>query len=391
VRPVGSLRTGPTAAENEHLAIAIDSNGTLTLTDKSSGQTFTDLLLWQDRSEIGDGWFHGHTLNDEQILSSASRAQVALMHEGPELVTFRVGVTLDIPTRYDGHAETRSQQRRPLEIVSSVTLRRGAKVVEIETTLNNIAQDHRLQLLLPTDATNARTFFAHHPYDFVERSIALDAETYDWQEMEIAEKPFLHAQAVGDDTRGLAFISGGGLHEGGVMDDQRRTMQVTLLRSFRKTIATGGEHDGLEQGELRLCYALMPYAGALLRAEIMHVVARLQTRVLTRQTGARPSGFPALAGDTPRHGLLEVDGELVVSAIKARESGGGFIVRLWNPTDGTQTSTLRVDMPFSSVRVLKLNEEVDASLALPNVEGNKVSVQAGPHRIVTLGIEVLTP
>ena len=77
VRAWGTLRTGPTAAENSRLAIAIEPNGTLTLTDKTTQQTYTQLLTFEDRSEIGDGWFHGHSLNDEQILSSASTAQIS--------------------------------------------------------------------------------------------------------------------------------------------------------------------------------------------------------------------------------------------------------------------------------------------------------------------------
>jgi alpha-mannosidase len=388
VRTVGSLRTGPTAAENEHLAIAIDNNGTLTVTDKASQQTYTDLLLFEDRSEIGDGWYHSHSANDEQVLSSAGRAQVAVVHEGPEIVTFRVDVTLDVPAHYDWHREARSAERVELKLSHFISLRRDAQTVDVETIVHNSVQDHRLRLLLPTDATAAETFFAHHPFDFVERSIKLDESTHDWQEDEVAEKPFLHAQAVGDGNRGLAFLSNSGLHEGGVMDDKRRTLQVTLLRSFRKTIATGGESDGLEQGEIRYQYALLPYSGELPRQQIVQEVNRLQTKVLLRQSGLRPSGFPPLTGTAAEDSLLRVEGDLLVSAIKPGEQGDELVIRFWNPSGNSARGSVHFKNAPKSARALKLNEAPDTTAASPVLDTQTMHIEAAPHRIVTIGVKI---
>ncbi len=379
VRVMGTLRTGPTAAENAHLALAIESNGTLTLTDKASRQTWTGLLLLEDRSDVGDGWFHCATLNDEQVLSAASPAQVSVVHEGPELVTFRVEVALSLPKRAG------AKERASLVVSSSVTLRQGSRVVEVETVVNNTIEDHRLRVLFPTDAAGAKTYLAQEPFDFVERRIALDRSTADWQEAEISEKPFLHAQAVGVGKRGLAFLSAGGLHEGGVRDDARRTMQVTLLRSFRQTVGTSGESDGLERGEVRHRYALMPYSGELPRARVCEEVAKLQAGVFTRQTGARPSGFPEMNGKAPAtRGFLELaHGQLVLSAIKPAEDGKGLVVRLWNPTGKKRRDTLRFWKKPASAETLRLDETGGKRLA---VKGAEMAIEAGPHRIVTVRV-----
>ncbi|NUN93352.1 MAG: hypothetical protein HUU04_06190 [Verrucomicrobiae bacterium] len=379
VRAVGTLRTGPTSAENEHLAIALEANGTLTLTDKASGETWKDLLLLEDRSEAGDGWFHSSSLNDEQVLSSAGPARVSAIHEGPELTAFRVEATLSLPKRHG------AEERAPLVVSHTVTLRRGRRVVEVETLVNNTIEDHRLRVLFPTDAAAAKTWFAQEPFDFVERKIALDASTANWQEAEVSEKPFLHAQAVGWGKRGLAFLSAGGLHEGGVRDDTRRTMQVTLLRAFRQTVGTSGERDGLEQGEIRLRYALMPYSGELPRAAICDEIARLQSGVYTRQTGARPSGFPAMKGTAPAtRGFLELArGTLVVSAIKPAEEGEGLVIRLWNPTGTTQKDALKFWRKPVAAERTRLDETHGERLA---VDGAIVRIAAAPHRIVTVRV-----
>ena len=391
VRAWGSLRTGPTTAENEHLSIAVEPTGSLTLTDKVTGQTYTNLLMFEDRSEIGDGWFHGHSLNDEQILSFTGKAQVSVIHDGPDIVAFRSTITLNVPARYDFGKEVPLDQLVDLVITSRISLRRGARVVDVETIVDNTAEDHRLRLLLPTDAHDATTWIAHHPFDMVERSIALDGQTAHWQEAEIAEKPFLGLQAVGSGQRGLAFLSAGGLHEGGVMDDLRRTMHITLLRSFRRTVSTGGESDGLEKGRIVYRYSLLPYAGRLPTQAALIELAKLQAGLLTRQTGKRPSGYPNLKGkSTPNQSFLQLQqGNLVLSALKPAEAGRAMILRVWNPTAEPQTETLRFSSAVASASALKLNESPDPAAKAPTFVGSTLTLQASPHQILTVEVNLI--
>lgn len=389
VRRAGSLRTGPASAQNESLSLQIEPNGTLTLTDKIRGETYRDLLTFVDRSEIGDGWFHVSSLNDEQILSTASSARVAIVHDGPEMVTFRVTITMMVGARYDRAAERQSGHLVPLTITSLISLRRDARVVDIETQVDNVAEDHRLRLLLPVDCPEAQTYVAHQPFDFVERRIALDSSTSVWQEMELSEKPFLGLQAVGAGSRGLAFLSAAGLHEGGVDDDLRRTMHVTLLRSYRKTVSTGGETDGLEKGTITYRYSLMPFGGELPRIEALHELARLQCGVITRQTGKRPSGYPEMQGNakSTRQFIECRSRNLAVSAIKTPENGPGILLRLWNPHDDTRTEEIVFWRDVVNAETVLLNEEPDLNAAPPQIYGASVSIEAPAHRIVTLRVQ----
>ena len=393
VRTCGSLRTGPASAANDALALTVEPNGTLTLLDKATGEVYRDLLTFEDRSEVGDGWFHGHSINDEQWLSTASPAQVSVVHDGPELVTFRSTVTLQVPARYDTASERPADTRIALAVSNVITLRRGARVVDVETTVENTAEDHRLQVLFPTDMPSARTYLAHQPYDFVVRPIALDARTADWQEMDQVEKPFLGLQSVGAGRRGLAFISAGGLHEGGVRDDARRTLQVTLLRSTRKTVGTGGEPDGLQRGRLTYRFALLPFRGTLPRLAALTELARLQAGLSTRQTGKRSSGFPPMAGaGAPTRGFVELrSGRLVLAALKPPEQGDGIVLRLWNPSGSTAQETIRFWKPVASAEPLRLSEDADPAAPQPAIRGPTVTVRAPAHRIVTLRIRFHQP
>lgn len=386
IRTMGSLRTSPTTAENEHLIVEVQPNGTIALTDKSTGEKYTDLLIFEDRSEIGDGWFHTQTVTDEIALSTACPAQVSVVNDGPEAVTFRIAVKMNIPKCYDWLLEKRSDIRIDMQIVSLVTLRRGAKTVEVETKVENNALDHRLRLLMPTDV-KAKTYLAHHPFDFVERKIELDPTTVNGQEIEVAEKPFLGIQSVGAGKRGLAFLSAGGLHEGGITDDKRRTMLVTLFRAFRRVVASNYDPDGQEQGLITYRYALMPFAGTLPRIEALNILDALQAGIITRQTGGCSSGYPAMKGkDKPVKSFIDcTSNKLIISTIKPRESGGGMVVRLWNPMPVKAKETIAFWKNIKKAERLMLSEE-PADGTKPIVQGNKVGVEAGPHEIVTIGI-----
>jgi len=390
VRSFGSLRTGPVSAENEYLAIQIADNGTLILKDKATGEVYKDLLLFEDCSEIGDGWFHSKSTNGIDVLSSACQANVSVLHDGPEMVTFRIAVHLPVAERYDWHKERPSDRNVELLLTSEISLRRGAQIVEITTTLDNCAEDHRLQLLLPTDITEAMTYQAHTAFDIVDRTIALDASSHDWQEAEIAETPFESLQAVGHGNRGLAFLSAGGLHEGGIRNDKRRTMQVTLLRSFRRTVGTEGEQDGLELGTIIYRYALMPYRGKLPAVEALNRAMSLQSGLLTRQTGERPSGYPSLKNTgNPTHSFLTLEGDLVLSTLKPFNFGSGImILRLWNPAGNKASGKITFSRPVASAIMMGLNEAPLAESKKPEVEENAVTVLVNHHQIITLSVKL---
>jgi Alpha-mannosidase len=392
VRSHGSLRTGPLSAANEFLEIRPGPGGTLALRDKRSGEEYRDLFQLEDRSETGDGWFHVHSPNDTLILSGLSEAQAEVVHDGPSLVGFRARVQLRLPSRYDGHRQTPLEHRTPLEVQIDYILRAGAPAVDVDVRVGNTCRDHRLRLLLPTDCPEASTYLAHQAFDFVERPVPIDPQTADWQESEIAEKPFLDIQAVQAGQRGLALLSAGGVHEGGVADDRRRTMHFTLLRAFRQTIATGGEEGGQELGVRRFRFRLLPFSGRFPRSEALAQLARLQTGIFTRQTGPRPSGFPPMEGNQPAtRGFLEaLTGTLPVSAIKAPESGPGLVVRLWNPHPHEARETLRFHRPVTAVSPLDLAERPAASCRAEIRNRHEVTITAAPHAIVTVRVELDT-
>jgi len=387
-RTMQTMKTSMTTAENEFLGLEINNNGTINITDKLTGEVYSDLLLLGDSVETGDGWFHVSSVNDELYITSAAFADVAIITDGPLQLTYRISVEMNIPKNYNEMEEVRSKETKKQIVNHYVTLRKGAKVIDIETKFTNVIEDHQLKLYLPTDV-NAKSYFAHHPFDLVERKIELDYKNQNWQEAEISEKPFLDMQAIGDGkNRGIAFLSEAGLHEGGVIDDSRRTMQVVFLRSYRRTIGNVSEPDGLELGNFDIKYRLMPFAGKLPKGEALIENAKLQSGLLVSQTGKLKSGYPEMKGSkNPRISFLEQKSDnLIMTTLKA-EKDGTLIIRMWNHEAKMVTETLNFYQKVKSAKLLTMSEDTlkdtDGQI---KTDGKAVVVKAKSNQIVTFSV-----
>ncbi len=337
---VPGLASSEHAMANEYLAVTIEPNSTLTLLDRRTGRTYTRLLTFEDRADIGDGWNHGVTLNDQIFVSTACRASVALVHNGPELATFRVRTVMELPEEFDFRQMVRAARWMPLIVDSLVTLRAGAAHVEVETTVHNCIRDHRLRVLFPTGA-QATTYLADGQFDVLERPIALRTDNHLYRELEVETKPQQTWTAVFDRTGGLAVISTG-LLESAVLDLPERPIALTLFRATRRTVNTDGEPGGQLQGELRFRYWLAPLTGKPDRAGLCRLGQRLEAglraAILAREDviqqraqmaelhGDRawqPVALPASAG------FLTVTGPAVVTSLRQTEIGPEL--RLFNP------------------------------------------------------------
>lgn len=347
-----SLVTGPQSAENEFLAIQIE-NGLLTLTDKRNGQTYRDLLQLEDCADLGDGWHHGPAINDQVFTSAGAPISVACTADGPCRATFRIECDWSLPSGFDFQKMVRRPERTPLRIVHEVTLRAGCDRVEVETTVDNSITDHRLRVCFPTDA-RANTWWADTAFDAVERPIALNPDHVNWREIEVEYKPQQSWSAVAGGGRGLAVLSQG-LIESAVRDLPSRPIALTLLRAFIKAVGTTGQPGGQIPGVHTFRYWIVPIAGDSMQpARWTRLAQQLAAGIGQAQAvaGGPPlPQYPPLPESSPlpsTTSFLEVEGDVVVTALKADESAAAadppaWILRLHNPTRAEQT--VRITRP----------------------------------------------
>ncbi|MCD6307890.1 MAG: glycoside hydrolase family 38, partial [Candidatus Latescibacteria bacterium] len=175
VRHSGSMTVSHRSIENDSLKMTVEANGTVTLTDKESGKTYGGLLTFEERADIGDGWYHGLAVNDVIYTNAASHADVALVSNGIGKATLRISTVMNVPGEFDFTAMERSGDTLPLRIVSEVTLRSNTRRVEVATTIDNIVRDHRIRALFPT-SLEGDSYLSDSAFDVVERPVSLAAD-----------------------------------------------------------------------------------------------------------------------------------------------------------------------------------------------------------------------
>ncbi|MBN1489364.1 MAG: glycoside hydrolase family 38 [Phycisphaerae bacterium] len=384
-RHLGTMLVDDHTIENEHLVVRVQPNGTVNVTDKRNNAMYNDLLTFEDRADIGDGWYHGEAVNDEQYSSTAAGADVALVADGVGKATFKIGVTMQVPRAFDFHTMTRSGELAPLRITSYVTLRRGAEHVEVRTVVENTIRDHRLRVLLPT-GLKADMYFADSAFDVIERPIALRPDAASQPELETETRPQATWTAVCESAgaaRGLAVVSTG-LYETAVRDLPSRPIALTLLRSFCKTVLTSGEEGGEIQGTHEFRYAIVPFDGELPRTKLFGLgqlvaSAPRSVQLVARDTASAPK--PTLP---PTQAFVSLTpGDAVVTAIQQRPDADGLVIRLFNPTTEPLTETIELPTAITSAERISFEGESNGAL---NVSGRKITVALPPKRIETVRI-----
>ncbi len=326
------LATSECSMENEALSVRIESNGSLTVTDKRSKETYARLLAFEDVADIGDGWYHGPPVNDQQVASTASATEVILEHDGPQQCTFRIRTHLRVPEAFDFEQRRRSQAFTELLCASLVTLRAGCDRIEVTTTMDNTARDHRVRVLFPTDVKGAGTFLSDGAFDVVEREIALPKDNHLRRELAVETTAQQTWTAIGGAKRGLAIVADG-LLECAVRDLPARPIALTLFRATRRTVFTDGQPGGQLLGPLTFRYWIVPFVGEAPRAHLCRLGQLLGAGLRDAQLQSRHfTAAPWKGTRIPaRSGLLELTGGAVCTSL--RQVGEVTEVRIFNPCD----------------------------------------------------------
>jgi alpha-mannosidase/mannosylglycerate hydrolase len=377
--------TSERSMSNGVLAVTIESNGSLTLTDLRSGQNYSRLLTFEDAADIGDGWYRGEAVNDQVFTSTAAASDVALLADGPELTRFRIRTTLRVPADFDFTRMVRSGKLVEVILESDLTLRRGADRLEVQTVVENTACDHRIRVLFPSGA-KTDTYLSDSAFDIVSRAVALPADNHLRRELAVETTPQQSWTAVHDRRRGLAVIAPG-LMETAVRDHADRPLALTLFRGTRRTVFTDGEPNGQLRGTLAFSYWIVPLTGAPNRARLCDAAIELGAGLRSEQLTA-----PALAalfapvrpGLTPSASLLRARGVVVTST---RQNGGALEVRCFNPDERTIAAELDFSGRPADAPLPREAQRVDFE---GRALGRRLTLRSGRLRFSAKAKEIIT-
>jgi 2-O-(6-phospho-alpha-D-mannosyl)-D-glycerate hydrolase len=362
----GAVIAAGDALENDLARISVDrADGSLTLHNKRSGQTYRGLNSIEDGGDIGDLYTYCPPATDTLINHPAAPPVIELVDASPLCATLRVTRRYDLPVSADITRVKRADETVVCEIVSDVMLAALSSRVDIQTTIHNAAQDHRLRALFPAPfpITSAS---AEDTYTVVNRPARFEAaSTKGWVEQPVNAHPQKRFVDVSDGAHGLAVLNHGLAEYEIVSREGGDAVAVTLLRSVgwlsRGDLTTRDGHagpmlatpGGQGLGEQTARYAILTHAGdwqsdgAVLR-EAQAFESPLRALPAEQRDGDLPASWS----------FVQVTPDAVaISAIKRAESGEELIVRLYNPGDQPQETVLTFGAPHADIREVRLDEE----------------------------------
>jgi len=356
--------------ENEFYTVeANQEDGTLTVTDRQTGSTFTGLNRLVDGGDIGDLYNYCPPAHDLIISKPMEPPKIELVSSGAVRSIMRISGHLSLPDACTTARDERSAQMTISPFVSEVSLTSGVRRIDIHTGVENTAKDHRLRVTFPLPYL-VEAAAAEGTFEVRLRPIASPrpADTAEWIEDPVNTFPQKRFVDASNGKVGLGVLNRG-LPEYEIVQDESGQMAVavTLLRCVewlsRGDLSTRKGHAGPMEftpeaqclGHHEFDYALVPHSGdweaeeALVLREAQAFNTPMRVLVSEQHEGQLPS----------RSTLVEVEPRtLVVSAIKQSETGQGVIVRIYNPLSHPVEATIQPGFACSQAFVTNLNEEL---------------------------------
>ncbi|NLO82939.1 MAG: hypothetical protein GX094_07785 [Clostridiales bacterium] len=348
IRYLGTMATGYNTFENEYLKVQIEGNGTLTVTNKETGKTFKNLLLIEDRGEVGDGWNYRKPLMDSIYSSYGTNADISVDCDGINAVKIRIMFNMNLPKGMEASSQRRSDGLDRMGVTHEILLARGSKQLTVKTIIDNRVKDHIVKLLFPTEL-KTDYYYTDTPFDLIKRSF-IRPDRSDYTEIDTRVSPSQGFMMVHDSQDGLAVFTKG-LYEYEAYDNPQRTLALTLMRCFSNEVGTFGGTDGQLQGKNEFEYALRFFTVGeerRLYKEYQQFKAGIKWTWGRRQKGNLP----------PQDSFVRLSySRVVISCIKrAEDYENAYVIRLFNLGDESVEDKLVFNQPVKKCALADLNE-----------------------------------
>lgn len=355
----GNMLTAHNCMENEYLLVTVNTNGTIDLYGKETEHRYRGLHFFEDSGEAGSGFRRLVPQHDQVISSYGNRARLSVKENTALSCVLQIDMQMDLPLQLEG--ERRSAQLVTCKISSQLKLTKGARRLEIETSVNNQAKDHRLQVKFPTHLPSAVSY-AEQPFDVVEREIALPDKNGYHEEKPSGIFGQLRFCGITDGKHGL-MVANTGIYEYEVVDTKERCIALTLLRCMEKLEFGGHNEDETERMEHTQCigkytfrYALIPHRGGYENAiweayKFRYGVKSATYRALEEEV--LPDYIPLPKHSLAKNGsllLTNEDHRIYISAIKKHEGNESVVVRFHNISKETVEHSVGIAFPWIKIK-----------------------------------------
>lgn len=382
--------------ENEFLKVRVNPNGTYSIFDKETGRTFDNLNFYEDRGEQGNYWINERPMKDRCINTLGSHATIWSEDSGPMQATLVGEINLSVPVKGDKSRGERSSETAPLNIKTSLTLKKGERKLDVAIEVQNNHQDHYLKAMFPTGLGDADEVCSGGHFNVDCRSIHPQGPTDGSVWPDMATQPQNAFIDINDSKVGLAFVNDS-FTEYEAFEDDERTVALSLLRCVENWICTGiragsyfpSQKGGQSPGMHKYSFSIIPHAGKWSAADIPLEADKFNSPCLPVQVSGNGTPGSKLSGNYAS--FLEISNTQVrFSTIKKAMDSDNFIVRMYNPTEQVQeTDVMLGESMVEGAWLCNLNEKRQSKI---KYSGNSVkNIDLEPGKILTLEVGFTNP
>ena len=425
---------GTSTIENEYYAISVESDGSLEITEKETGYTYSHQAVIEENGDDGDSFNYSPPRKDVVVRSDSFKPTVKVFGSDV-LQTARVSWTMMVPADLGARAGGVCDSELPVTL--GVTLRKGSRVIDIDVHVENDADSHRMCILfdaqMATKVNYADQQFGSIKRENVhERDMALyeaslkafeddEADIDDsslpknwrqnmeaWQEPSVPIEPTQTYVSLCDGTRGIAVLPLG-VREYEIVGDEKNQIRLTLFRTYgfmgkenllyRPGRASGERTmetpDAQLRGPLDFSLGMMTFQGDVDGAKVAEHARAYTGEMQVYEYAEFLNGRlifsePEVAGTRgPSYSLFKLDGTAIVSAVKAPDDADrdGIVIRLFNGySDHDATAELIFDKNVKRAYLCDLRER---EIAPVDVNGKTVTLAPLGHcKFETVYVEV---
>lgn len=351
--------------ENSFYKITVNSDGTLSVFDKETNETFEQVLRLEDGSDDGDEYDYSPSRQEWLLYSNEFDVETSITREGFQSVAdiaFRMNVPENLTER-----EARTGQHGYVDVKCQVVLKDNARRIEVRIELDNQADDHRVRVLVPTPFT-PETVVADNQFGCITRPVDDPAmqvwEEEKWKEAPVPIYQLMNFAAVQNNNAGMAIFTNG-LREFEVIASEhigvRDTFALTLFRSVgvlgkENLLLRPGRPSGIKipapdsqvRGKLVCEFALFGFSGDHISANVM-AKAREYVTPIVCYNKIPYNAMKLNVGEQTlplTYSLLSKNEEgAVISVLKKAEDDDALVLRMYNPSE---TESLSDEISFTN-------------------------------------------
>lgn len=379
---------GTFGIENEFLRVEADPRtGLLTVMDKETGLVLRECHRFVDGGDRGDEYNYCPPEEDTLVTEPAA-PPVIRREEGPAGQSLVLELLYRVPEALTEDRSRRSERTVEMPITVRVRLTPGVRRADFETTVENVARDHRLRVHFPVPFVAERAHAEGH-WDVIAWAPAVPVGGPDWAEQPVPTRPQRGWVSLSDGLRGVT-VANRGLPEVEVLRrEEGAEVALTLLRCVgwlsRDDFPCRRGHAGPAlpvpeaqcPGRHTFHYALIPHSGDWRQGfvEADHFQTDLRALAVPPHPGHLPSALSFVRVEPSA---------LRVSALKPSEDGAAVVLRLWNIEETPVEGTVRFWRPFARIVRATLAEGEEELLA---ADTDTVHLTLRERQVVTLRLE----